>query len=89
MQTTQRVPAAARRDASAARSEASREALHDALGAAGNDASRPGESRRLCTWCENPIPGRCRRDAVCYSVRCRQAQYRFLRAARPRGGRRI
>jgi hypothetical protein len=35
---------------------------------------------RLCAWCENPIPGRARRDAVCCSVRCRQARHRFVRA---------
>jgi len=35
---------------------------------------------RLCVWCENPIPARARRDAVCCSVRCRQARHRFLRA---------
>jgi len=36
---------------------------------------------RLCAWCENPIPAKARRDAVCCSVRCRQARHRFLRAA--------
>jgi len=36
---------------------------------------------RLCAWCRNPIPARARRDAVCCSVRCRQARHRFLRAA--------
>jgi hypothetical protein len=35
---------------------------------------------RLCAWCHNPIPARARRDAVCCSVRCRQARHRFLRA---------
>ena len=35
---------------------------------------------RLCAWCENPIPAKARRDAVCCSVRCRQARHRFLRA---------
>jgi hypothetical protein len=35
---------------------------------------------RLCAWCENPIPARARRDAVCGSVRCCQARHRFLRA---------
>ena len=35
---------------------------------------------RLCAWCENPISARARRDAVCCSVRCRQARHRFLRA---------
>jgi len=36
---------------------------------------------RLCAWCEQPIPERVRRDAVCCSKRCRQARHRFLRAA--------
>ncbi|WP_051808809.1 hypothetical protein [Actinoplanes subtropicus] len=60
--------------------------------AGGNDASRPavvapdasraaGETRRLCAWCEQPIPDRARRDAVCCSKRCRQARHRFTRAA--------
>jgi hypothetical protein len=40
---------------------------------------RPGVTR-LCAWCENPIPVRVGRDAVCCSVRCRQARHRFLRA---------
>ena len=35
---------------------------------------------RLCAWCENPIPAGARRDAVCCSIRCRQARHRFLRA---------
>jgi hypothetical protein len=35
---------------------------------------------RVCAWCENPIPAKVRRDAVCCSVRCRQARHRFLRA---------
>ena len=35
---------------------------------------------RVCAWCEGPIPARARRDAVCCSVRCRQARHRFLRA---------
>ena len=35
---------------------------------------------RLCAWCENPIPAKARRDAVCCSVRCRQARHRFLHA---------
>jgi len=37
--------------------------------------------RRICAWCEGPIPGRARRDSVCCSKRCRQARHRFLRAA--------
>ena len=35
---------------------------------------------RLCAWCENPIPAKARRDAMCCSVRCRQARHRFFRA---------
>jgi hypothetical protein len=35
---------------------------------------------RLCAWCQNPIPAKARGDAVCCSVRCRQARHRFLRA---------
>jgi hypothetical protein len=35
---------------------------------------------RLYAWCENPIPAKARRDAVCCSVRCRQARHRFLLA---------
>ena len=34
---------------------------------------------RVCAWCKKPIPARARRDAVCCSVRCRQARHRFLR----------
>ena len=34
----------------------------------------------MCTWCENPVPPKTRRDAMCCSVRCRQARHRFLRA---------
>ena len=34
----------------------------------------------MCAWCDGPIPVRARRDAVCCSVRCRQARHRFLRA---------
>ena len=33
----------------------------------------------VCAWCKKPIPARARRDAVCCSVRCRQARHRFLR----------
>jgi hypothetical protein len=64
--------------------EASRLAVveHDASLAAEDDASRsprgaashPGGTRRLCAWCRGPIPERARRDAVCCSVRCRQAR---------------
>ena len=35
---------------------------------------------RACAWCAGPIPARARRDAVCCSVRCRQARHRFMRA---------
>ena len=52
----------------------------DASCAAESDASCPGGTRRICAWCEKPIPERARRDAVCCSVRCRQARHRFLRA---------
>ncbi|WP_157249715.1 hypothetical protein [Nonomuraea typhae] len=45
--------------------------------AARADASR--QNARQCAWCEQPIPGTARRDAVCCSVRCRQARHRFLR----------
>ena len=38
--------------------------------------------QRTCAWCEGPIPAQARRDAVCCSVRCRQARHRFLRAVR-------
>lgn len=61
----------------------------DASSAAGADAScRAGGTRRVteqdaagrvCAWCEGPIPDRARRDAVCCSVRCRQARHRFTR----------
>lgn len=44
------------------------------------DASRStGTARRLCAWCDRPIPATMRRDAVCCSVRCRQARHRFNR----------
>ncbi|MBQ9916908.1 MAG: hypothetical protein IJO71_06875 [Microbacterium sp.] len=32
---------------------------------------------RICAWCRGPIPAAARRDAVCCSVRCRQARHRF------------
>lgn len=34
---------------------------------------------RTCSWCRGPIPQKARRDAVCCSVRCRQAKHRFVR----------
>jgi len=77
--------AVVRRDTSAA-------AAHDAPGSADRDASRRlsgNTTRRLCAWCRGPIPAAARRDAVCCSVRCRQARHRFLRAvgrARVAGG---
>jgi hypothetical protein len=58
----------------------------DASHRAGADASpgpvrwvAPGLDRRLCAWCSAPIPAKARRDAVCCSVRCRQARHRFSR----------
>ncbi len=36
-----------------------------------------GAARRLCAWCRQPIPAETRRDALCCSVRCRQARHRF------------
>lgn len=32
---------------------------------------------RTCAWCRGPIPPTMRTDAVCCSVRCRQARHRF------------
>lgn len=70
-------------------------ATHDASREARTDASRlPRAARdasdlveRACAWCEGPIPARARRDAVCCSVRCRQARHRFTRTVgRARGG---
>ncbi|MEU4225990.1 hypothetical protein AB0F17_16975 [Nonomuraea sp. NPDC026600] len=45
------------------------------------DASRDlgNAGQRLCAWCSGPIPAAARRDAVCCSVRCRQARHRFTR----------
>jgi hypothetical protein len=51
----------------------------DASSSAVRDASADGHARRLCDWCSDPIPARARRDAVCCSVRCRQARHRFTR----------
>jgi hypothetical protein len=66
---------------------------HDAsdLAAAESDASHVGavDALRVCAWCRGPIPAAARRDAVCCSVRCRQARHRFTRGAepsRPAGG---
>jgi hypothetical protein len=66
-------PATVRHDASR-RAAAER----DASGSAENDAMC-GSTRRLCAWCRQPIPATARRDAVCCSVRCRQARHRFTR----------
>ena len=44
-------------------------------------ASTTPPAGQVCAWCEGPIPARARRDAVCCSVRCRQARHRFTRAA--------
>jgi hypothetical protein len=52
--------------------DASHEARADVSGAAGT-------TRRVCAWCAGPIPAASRRDAVCCSVRCRQARHRFGR----------
>lgn len=32
---------------------------------------------RTCAWCKEPIPATHRSDALCCSVRCRQARHRF------------
>ena len=53
-------------------------AEHDASRSAAADASfRTGATLRVCAWCGGPIPAAARRDAVCCSVRCRQARHRF------------
>jgi hypothetical protein len=51
----------------------------------GEVSHRAGVTRRLCAWCEGPIPARARRDAVCCSTRCRQARHRFTRTLTHRG----
>lgn len=52
----------------------------EASGMAARDASRStGGTQRVCAWCQVPIPATMRRDAVCCSVRCRQARHRFTR----------
>lgn len=51
----------------------------DASAAESCDASLSTRGRRVCAWCSGPIPARARRDAVCCSVRCRQARHRFNR----------
>jgi hypothetical protein len=72
--------ATARDASSAAGNDASLAATDDASHPVLRDASGPGLTRRLCAWCEQAIPAKARRDAVCCSVRCRQARHRFLRA---------
>jgi hypothetical protein len=62
-----------------ARADASHAAAADASRPAGGDTSRGPEPRRVCAWCEGPIPAGARRDAVCCSKRCRQARHRFTR----------
>lgn len=79
-------PAMAQTDAShAAEHDASRRprAGHDASPEALNDASANGSgpASRTCAWCLGSIPATARRDAVCCSVRCRQARHRFNRGA--------
>ena len=72
----------AARDAShatAAEPGASAAAARDTSARAADDASPgTGGTRRICAWCRGPIPAAARRDAVCCSVRCRQARHRFL-----------
>jgi len=70
----------------APRGDPSRPAMADrdtSPAAAERDASRADavEALRVCAWCRGPIPPAARRDAVCCSVRCRQARHRFSRAA--------
>ena len=63
----------------AAEDDASYQARADASPRGEDEASHPGP-RDGCAWCEQPIPAKARRDAVCCSVRCRQARHRFLRS---------
>src|SRR6266511_5007107 len=56
-----------------ARADASTRSPHAPSRAAGETR------RRVCAWCTQPIPARARRDAICCSVRCRQARHRFGR----------
>lgn len=54
-----------------------------AAAAAPLDTSRPAlrlsivDARRLCTWCERPLPPNARADAVTCSKRCRQSKAAF------------
>ncbi|GAA1005491.1 hypothetical protein Aple_051150 [Acrocarpospora pleiomorpha] len=47
------------------------------------DTSHPPGAKRLCAWCTGPIPATARQDAICCSVRCRQARHRFTRTIGP------
>jgi hypothetical protein len=58
----------------------SRAAVRDASPVVLHDASHAGATRRVCAWCEGPIPASARRDSICCSVRCRQARHRFGRS---------
>lgn len=46
---------------------------------ASSSATAYFNGRQGCAWCSQPIPLTARRDAVCCSVRCRQARHRFTR----------
>ncbi len=66
----------------AGRADASPTAAADGSARAMRDASRDaGGTLRVCAWCTGPVPPAARRDAVCCSVRCRQARHRFGRTA--------
>lgn len=51
----------------------------DASARARGDASSI-DGRPVCAWCRGPIRAAARRDALCCSVRCRQARHRFTTA---------
>jgi hypothetical protein len=62
------------------RAKPSSEALHDGTDPswrARGDGYSPRGPRRLCGWCDGPIPPAARSDAVYCSTRCRQASHRF------------
>jgi hypothetical protein len=42
------------------------------------------ETRRICAWCEGPIPADARSDAIYCATRCRQASHRFRAGYAPR-----
>jgi hypothetical protein len=80
-----RRPQAGRDASPAAEADASHADPRDASPEVLRDAS-PADAvgaRRICAWCNGPIPPAARRDAVCCSVRCRQARHRFTRGADP------